>query len=62
MVNDEELEIARRIAAEVVQKMGEKYWPIFEMIDAEWSRRSDRRAQLAKCLREAPKSESRHKG
>lgn len=50
MITDEELEIARRIAAEVVQKMGEKYWPIFEMVDAECSRRADRRARLDRCL------------
>ncbi|MEM0985581.1 MAG: hypothetical protein AAGJ32_04995 [Pseudomonadota bacterium] len=52
MVTDEELEIARRIAAEVVLKMGDKYWPIFEMVDAECARRAERRARLDKCLSE----------
>lgn len=53
MVTDEDLATARRMAAEVVQKMGDKYWPIFEMVDAEWSRRMERRERLGQCLNEA---------
>ncbi|NBC20187.1 MAG: hypothetical protein GVY06_03920 [Alphaproteobacteria bacterium] len=52
MITDDDLATARRIAAEVVQKMGDKYWPIFEMVDAEWSRRRERRERLGQCLRE----------
>jgi hypothetical protein len=49
-VTDEDLGIARGVAAEVVRQMGEKYWPIFEMLDAEWERRRERSARLSECL------------
>lgn len=52
MISNEDLAIARRMAAEVVQKMGDKYWPIFEMVDVEWSRRRERRERLGQCLSE----------
>jgi len=47
-LKDEDLERARRVAAEIVALMGEAYWPIFEAIDLECTARHQRREQLEK--------------
>tara|TARA_R110000850_G_scaffold183462_1_gene309039 strand:- start:16597 stop:16791 length:195 start_codon:yes stop_codon:yes gene_type:complete len=60
-ISDEDCETARIIAAEVVRMMGERYWPLFELVDAECTRRRQRRERLRECLRETgvPRRRSR---
>jgi hypothetical protein len=53
-ISDEDLETARRIAAEVVQVMGERYWPLFELLDSEHSLRRTRRERFHDCLQNLP--------
>ena len=51
-ISDEDFEDARTIAAEVVHVMGEQYWPLFELVDAECTLRHKRRQRLNDCLKE----------
>jgi len=50
-VSDADLERARRIAAEIVARMGEAFWPVFECVDGEYNRRQERSERVAACLR-----------
>jgi hypothetical protein len=34
-----------------VTTLGEKYWPIFDVIDREWAERQQRGKRLAACLK-----------
>ncbi len=49
-VSNKNLEEARAIAAEIVATYGEKYWPLFEVLDEEWNIRQHRRTRIADCL------------
>lgn len=51
-ISDEDLETARKVAAEVVQVMGERYWPLFELVNAECALRRKRRQLLQDSLKE----------
>lgn len=46
IVSDDRLENAIRIAARVVDLYGEKYWPVFERLEAELEARQSRKARL----------------
>ncbi|WP_139068916.1 hypothetical protein [Hyphomonas sp. ND6WE1B] len=50
-ISNEDLQTARMIAAEIVAKLGDKYWPIFDIIDREWSDRQARFKRLEECLK-----------
>lgn len=58
-ISDEDFETARIIAAEVVRVMGERYWPLFELVDAECALRRQRRERLQDCLKEKRMRRSR---
>lgn len=60
-ISDEDFETARIIAAEVVRVMGERYWPLFELVDAECAMRRQRRERLQDCLKQTrvPRKRSR---
>ena len=60
-ISDEDFETARIIAAEVVRVMGDRYWPLFELVDAECALRRQRRQRLQDCLKAAaaPRRRSR---
>lgn len=49
-ISMEELEEGRRIAAHVVQQCGDEYWPIFDLLDAELSKRLEQENRLIQCL------------
>lgn len=49
-ISNEDLQTARMIAAEIVAKLGEKYWPIFNIIDREWTDRLERQKRIEACL------------
>ena len=50
-ISNKDLQDARVIAAEIVAKLGEKYWPIFDVIDREWSDRQQRHKRIEACLK-----------
>lgn len=41
---------ARQIAARVVNQFGDRYWPIFEMLDLEIAARRAREERIQSCL------------
>mgnify|MGYP003626863840 CR=1 FL=1 len=49
-VSNEDLQTARMIAAEIVARRGDKYWPIFDIIDREWTERQQRHQRIEACL------------
>lgn len=49
-VSNKNLQEARAIAAEIVATYGEKYWPLFEVLDEEWNTRQHRHTRIAECL------------
>ncbi|OZB14712.1 MAG: hypothetical protein B7X53_13230 [Hyphomonas sp. 34-62-18] len=46
------VEDTRRIAAKAMVRMGDKYWPLFELEDEEWTRRQERSGRISACLSE----------
>jgi hypothetical protein len=42
---------ARVIAAQVVRQLGDRYWPIFEVLDQEMVERKQRESRLIECLK-----------
>ncbi|WP_340691511.1 hypothetical protein [Hyphomonas sp.] len=50
-ISNEDLQAARTVAARIVTTLGEKYWPIFDVIDREWAERQQRGKRLAACLK-----------
>jgi hypothetical protein len=54
-LSDKDLLEARAIAAQIVASLGDKYWPIFDLLDNEWTEREKRRHRLNACLK-APDS------
>ena len=58
-ISDEDFETARIIAAEVVRVMGERYWPLFELVDAECALRRRRRERFNDCLHKLPATRGR---
>ncbi len=59
-VSDADLERARRVAAEIVDRMGDAFWPVFERIDDEYKHRLERAQRVAACLRAPPSERARH--
>lgn len=43
---------ARRVAAQVVRQLGDRYWPIFELLDQEIEKMDERDARIKSCLRD----------
>lgn len=41
---------ARAIAAQVVRQFGDRYWPIFALLDSEIEKRVEREARIDLCL------------
>jgi hypothetical protein len=52
-VSNKDLLKARKIAALVVQRLGEKYWPVFDLLDREWTERKLRSSRIEACLDDA---------
>lgn len=42
---------ARIIAAQVVRQLGDRYWPIFEVLDQEMVKRTQKENRLIECLK-----------
>ena len=49
-VSEQELEQALRSLALLIQKHGQKYWPIFDRIDQELKKIQNRKCKLAAVL------------
>lgn len=49
-IADRDLFKARKIAARVVHRLGDRYWPIFELIDQEIATRHERVQKIESCL------------
>jgi hypothetical protein len=58
-VSNKDLLKARMIAAQVVQRLGEKYWPVFDLLDREWNERKVRSSRINACLDDADPSDVR---
>jgi hypothetical protein len=58
-VSNKDLLKARMIAAQVVQRLGEKYWPVFDLLDREWNERKVRSSRINACLADADPSDVR---
>ena len=52
-VSDEDIEVALKSVAHLVEKYGEKYWPIFERLEAELKSRRSRSKRLNRALKRA---------
>lgn len=52
-VSNKDLLKARKIAAQLVRRLGEKYWPVFDLLDQEWNERKRRSSRIEACLDEA---------
>lgn len=50
---------ARKVAAQVVRQLGDRYWPIFALIDEEIEKREEREARLASCLKLTPNEQGK---
>ncbi|MEO1072202.1 MAG: hypothetical protein AAFX77_07990 [Pseudomonadota bacterium] len=48
---------ARRVAAQVVRQLGDRYWPIFEMLDQEIEKIDQRDARIKSCLHDPPRDQ-----
>jgi len=57
-LNNTKLEKALSIAAGLVEDLGDEYWPVFERLDSEFSKRQSRFKRLRKFrkLRESDQS------
>ena len=51
-IDVDRLRKAAKVAAEIVSRFGDDYWPVFERIDRELEARLDRKARLAKFNRQ----------
>lgn len=49
-IAERDLVKARNIAARVVNQFGDRYWPIFEMLDQEIATRRAREERIQSCL------------
>lgn len=49
-ISKKELIKARAIAAQVVRQFGDRYWPIFALLDHEIEKRDEREARIQSCL------------
>lgn len=49
-ITTERLHRAAVIAAELVKRFGDDYWPVFERIDRELEQRQARKAKLSKFI------------
>lgn len=52
---------ARKIAAHVVNQFGDRYWPIFELLDQEIAARRARQERIQSCLQPSKALEVRDK-
>jgi len=52
---------ARKVAAHVVNQFGDRYWPIFEMLDQEIAARREREERIQFCLHPGKASEAHKK-
>lgn len=50
-VSEDDLVEARRVAALVVDQLGDRYWPIFELIDSEIQERLQRGQRVSSVLK-----------
>ena len=49
-VSDQDIEVALRSVAQLVNAYGDKYWPIFERLEDELDKRRSKSKRLSKVL------------
>ena len=53
-VSEDDLEYATEVAAELVRRFGDAYWPFFERLEQELAERRERAQKLARFTKERP--------
>jgi len=58
-ISDADIEAGLNVAARLVERYGEKYWPVFERLEQELDERRSRAARISARLRHTGKASLR---